>query len=205
MKYTQEDLDKVLNKFIESDLYKTPSKMLNIVEAHQSKTDFLAHKPDLVNELAKPFNNPSQMISYKGKNEKQINAAGWLITTHKIPRPKWFDSVETAKIKAVSKIDHTARTAKIDFISLQKKRLQKIDFSTIYANRDEKARVEKWVKKVQKPVSQFDLQGNFIKDWDSATIAAKELNLQFTGISMCCRGKLNKCGGFIWKFKQENP
>ena len=56
-----------------------------------------------------------------------------------------------------------------------------------------------------KPIDQFDLQGNFIKTWDSAVIAEQELNLSSGGISACCRGKQKKAFGFIWKFAQKNP
>ena len=49
----------------------------------------------------------------------------------------------------------------------------------------------------------FDLQGNFIKDWDSATQAGKLLNLDDRGINTCCRGKQKTAFGFIWKFKDN--
>jgi group I intron endonuclease len=35
-------------------------------------------------------------------------------------------------------------------------------------------------------IIQYDLQGNYIKDWESASIAEKELNLSQGSISRCC-------------------
>jgi len=51
------------------------------------------------------------------------------------------------------------------------------------------------------PVIQFDLDMNKIKEWDSAGIAAKTLNLSVGNIWMCCNGKARTSYGFIWKYK----
>lgn len=54
-----------------------------------------------------------------------------------------------------------------------------------------------------KKIIQYDLNGFFIKEWSSAREASKALNIQYKNISAVCRGKRNKCGNFIWKFKEE--
>ena len=51
-----------------------------------------------------------------------------------------------------------------------------------------------------KPINQLDKRGGFIKRWDSITQAAKELQIHFTGISMCCRGLRKSSGNFLWQF-----
>jgi hypothetical protein len=53
-----------------------------------------------------------------------------------------------------------------------------------------------------KPINQYDLEGNFIKLWKSATLAAKEINLHPTSIRHCVKGKTKTSGGFIWKSAQ---
>ena len=55
----------------------------------------------------------------------------------------------------------------------------------------------------KKTVIQLTLNGNFIKEWESATIAGKELSLQMTNINACCHGRVKSCGGFKWKFKNS--
>jgi group I intron endonuclease len=55
--------------------------------------------------------------------------------------------------------------------------------------------------KKSKPIIQFDLELNQIKEWDSAGIAAKMLNLSVGNIWMCCNGKARTSYGFIWKYK----
>jgi hypothetical protein len=50
-----------------------------------------------------------------------------------------------------------------------------------------------------KAIGQYDLQGNFIKSWQSATVAAKEIGLHPTSIRHCVQGKTKTSGGYIWK------
>ena len=54
-----------------------------------------------------------------------------------------------------------------------------------------------------KPVLQFDLNGNFIKEWPSAKKVEEELGIHQQNISSCCLGRygLKTTGGFIWKYK----
>lgn len=63
----------------------------NKIEARYASTDYLAFKPELVNELAKPFTSAQQMINFKGEDEKLINAAGRLIQYKGYERPEWFE------------------------------------------------------------------------------------------------------------------
>lgn len=54
-------------------------------------------------------------------------------------------------------------------------------------------------------VNQYDLQGNFIKQWNSITDFLKEnsLNLKNSNITTCCKGKRKNAYGFIWKYADE--
>lgn len=51
-----------------------------------------------------------------------------------------------------------------------------------------------------KPVSQYDLQGNFIKTLGGQHEAARATGIQRGDIGSCCRGKLKTAGGYIWKY-----
>lgn len=50
------------------------------------------------------------------------------------------------------------------------------------------------------PVAQYDLQGIFIKEWDSATTIEKELGFSRESITSCCRGKTKTAHKFIFKY-----
>ena len=52
-----------------------------------------------------------------------------------------------------------------------------------------------------KGVNQYDLDGNFIRHYNYMDEIKRYINISSTShISDCCRGKRNKCYGFIWKY-----
>ena len=60
-------------------------------------------------------------------------------------------------------------------------------------------------RKNQKPILQYDLQGNFIREWKNGMEACIQLNLSnYDGISSCCKGKQKSGNGFIWSYKKSN-
>lgn len=58
---------------------------------------------------------------------------------------------------------------------------------------------EKRIKTIQKPIIQYDLQGNIVKKWESVKHAEKE-GFNSSNISRCCNGFLKTHRGYIWKF-----
>jgi len=70
-----------------------------------------------------------------------------------------------------------------------------------------KKRDEKWVKNLikrnSKPILQYGLDMNFLKEWSSAVVASKELNINKTTINAVARqnGINHSAGGFIWRYK----
>lgn len=58
--------------------------------------------------------------------------------------------------------------------------------------------------KHRKPILQYTKDMVFVRVWDSATQAEKELNINKSSISACCKGKLKSAYNFIWKYKENN-
>lgn len=52
-----------------------------------------------------------------------------------------------------------------------------------------------------KPIIQYDLEGNFVREWKSATQAAKELGFKNAPISKICKQNKGTVYGYIWKYK----
>lgn len=52
-------------------------------------------------------------------------------------------------------------------------------------------------------ILQYDLDENFIREWDYIKQAAKELNILPNSISHCLHGRTKTSGGFIWRFAEE--
>lgn len=55
------------------------------------------------------------------------------------------------------------------------------------------------------PVEQYTLDGQFVREWDSATAASRELGIPQMAINSCClrKPKYNQACGFLWKFKHD--
>jgi hypothetical protein len=89
-----------------------------------------------------------------------------------------------ARKKAVVNTDYKARTANINY-------------------KASRAKIN-WIAKAEKckkPVNQYDLKDNFIKQWEGATDAAKSIGNKSPGnISACCRGIIKKHKNYIWKY-----
>jgi hypothetical protein len=56
-------------------------------------------------------------------------------------------------------------------------------------------------KKRAKEVKQYDLQGNYIKTWNSTREIERQLKIHHNSISACCKGKQKTAGEYIWKYK----
>lgn len=52
-----------------------------------------------------------------------------------------------------------------------------------------------------KPIYQYDLNGNFIKEYENIKSASVDLGILAQGITTCCKGKYKSSGGYVWKYK----
>lgn len=58
-------------------------------------------------------------------------------------------------------------------------------------------------KKNQKPIDQFDIDGNYIATYPSIRIASREIGVAEGAIGNCVRGIYRTSGGYIWKFSVQ--
>lgn len=58
---------------------------------------------------------------------------------------------------------------------------------------------------LKKKILQYDLEGNFLKEWESTKAIERELKIAHSAISCCCEKKphYNTAGGYIWRFKND--
>ena len=70
-------------------------------------------------------------------------------------------------------------------------------------NKDLFERLQDIRNKSKKRINQYDLDGNFIKQWNSLNEAASFLNKTSSGaISNCCSGKNKTAYGYKWKYSE---
>jgi hypothetical protein len=53
-------------------------------------------------------------------------------------------------------------------------------------------------------ILQYDLDGNFIREWKTVKLACDELNLRASGISSVLTGRYKHSGGYMWKYKNDD-
>lgn len=63
-------------------------------------------------------------------------------------------------------------------------------------------RKEKDAKSKSTPVSQYTLDGVFIRDWNSSMDIERELGIYHKSVSNCCKGIFSQTHGYIFKFKE---
>lgn len=58
-------------------------------------------------------------------------------------------------------------------------------------------------KKNSIPILQFSKDGKFIKEWQSAQEARRQLGISQGNISACCKGKRKSASGYVWRYKNK--
>lgn len=53
------------------------------------------------------------------------------------------------------------------------------------------------------PIVQLDMEGNVIREWQSAIEAERQLNISHGNINRCCKRKQKTAKGYRWKYKEE--
>lgn len=79
-------------------------------------------------------------------------------------------------------------------------RLDNFNLMTAKENCNYGTRVERFSKGHKKPIIQYDLQGNFIRQWASAKDVKRELGIDNGHIGKCCMGIHKSFKGYIWKY-----
>jgi len=149
-------------------------------------------------------NNPDSRTKIQGFSEYEIleehTNAKEVSKREKILQAQYgypVDKIEYWKTlrwqkKASTKKARKKAVANTDFKALNIKRIANTDFEKLSKKR---------TLKLQKLVNQYDLEGKFIKQWDSVNGAGKIFgNINGSNIAACCRGKLKTAYKYIWKY-----
>ena len=75
-----------------------------------------------------------------------------------------------------------------------------LEWCTNEYNHNYGTRTERVVEKISKIVLQYDLEGNFIKEWKSTAECGRN-GFNQGAVAACCRSELKKYKDFIWKYK----
>lgn len=76
--------------------------------------------------------------------------------------------------------------------------------TNIYRFHGERFDLYKTYRDKPKLVEQYDLEGNFIRVFESSREATRAMGLKGTQVSAVCRGKRKTAGGYMWKYVEDN-
>jgi hypothetical protein len=85
--------------------------------------------------------------------------------------------------------------------SIEKMRLTKIGKKMEFTDEHREFLAESMRKKTSKSVAQYDLNGTFITEYESATAAGLILGISAHGICSCRCGRQKTASGYIWRYK----
>ena len=69
------------------------------------------------------------------------------------------------------------------------------------SGKDSKYTIDIRSQKIKKKILQYDLEGNFIKEWNS--IVEPKTQLKINNIISVLKNKHKQAGGFIWRYKED--
>lgn len=78
-----------------------------------------------------------------------------------------------------------------------------LEWCSVGYNNTYGTKIENTKRKLSKTVYQYDLSGNFIKEWIGASYASEALSINKRQICSVCNNKRKTAGGFIWKYKEN--
>ena len=78
--------------------------------------------------------------------------------------------------------------------------LQNLEWCDAKYNSNYGTRNEKVSNSHKIPILQYDVDGNFIREWDCANDVGREVQGQ---ICKCLKGKLKSACGYKWKYKED--
>jgi group I intron endonuclease len=109
-----------------------------------------------------------------------------------------YDSLETKEKKRACKLNNSYAKGHVKSSYTKNKISESLKKLNFYSSPE---RVKKLSLSKSLPVFQFDLEGNFIKEWESAKQAAQVLKNKPNGsdIRACIKGTQKSAYGYIWK------
>lgn len=106
--------------------------------------------------------------------------------------------IASEETKEKMRLSHSQRNCKH---SKETKKIMR-EKALLSGRKPSKEAVEKSLINRFKPILQYDINHNFIKEFCSIAEAARELKIHGVGIVNSAKGRRKTSGGFIWKYKK---
>lgn len=216
--YNNADELNIAEEQLVSNLWKTDKNCLNLKPGgNQPKTDFcgdknpfygkhhseytksilrqrsLKHTPINIDDLKQMSYNRSKAVDQYSKNGELIRSWNHLC-----------DASKELKIECISDVCNGKRITAGGFVWRYKgEPFNKYRTEYLQPSKEDiTSRINIMRIVTSKPVCQFDLNGNFIKEYQSTREASRITGIANSSISAVCRGKRSTAGNFKWNFSK---
>ena len=137
-----------------------------------------------------------EVYSYKSKKflEPKCEKKGYLIVgLYKNGNRKYF---RVHRLVAEAYIPNPEKLPQVNHKDENKANncLQNLEWCDCKYNNNYGTRIEK----IKKPILQYDLNGNFIREWECASDVGIEVQ---SNIVTCLKGRYKTAYGYVWKYK----
>ena len=177
-------------------------KSVGRYKQNNSKTQWIEEKIMIPNNVGSGY---LQVALYKDGIKKNAYIHR-LVGTHFIENPFCRTEInhkdENKHNNKCENLEWCTRSYNNTFGTKIARAVMRTDYKKMAAKTDYKAMNQKAILKRQRSVAQIDKNGNLIKIYESATIAANENGFNQSDICSCCKGKLKTAKGYRWKYAE---
>lgn len=82
-------------------------------------------------------------------------------------------------------------------------RVENLEWCTQEYNKRYGTATRRRTEKISVKVAQYDLDNTLIQIWDSMREAERKTKILNQSISLCCKGKRKKAGGYAWRYYEN--
>ena len=174
-----------------------------VIEKVDTNTDLIEREQWWLDNANSAYNASKQALPGKNRIITEETRAKMRAAKLGVKHPEWRNKQKSINQKGIGlgkKRSEEARKA----MSEAQKRLHASGY--IHPCKGKKhslENIEKTRLANSKPILQFDLQGNFIREWPSVIDASRSLGKHYNCIAKCLKGKHLQSHGYVWKYTSK--